>query len=340
MPFHHYRPLKNPRVDAKFFKKDLEPGEDFEIPLSGRAAYTTGLGGGFLDAVCSTPLHNVVKKMRKNEKLDFENTKKWLWKGKVRQFIMNTPGFMIQNIGVAAAIRGQKNGVNRKLTPIEYLSTATVGGFCSAFWTAPIDLLRAKQKATKKYLLQTSREVFENSGVIGIYRGFLFSVLKDSVFCMGWMGVIPLMHVALRNRSDWCDDHPLITSAPFVVFAATAVSAVQLPLHHAKEMGLSYPRDVERGTIKFWLNDMKTNNTLHVGLYPMVARLSVTFFILHNFRMKMIAFRSERKLCAHPYIIRHDAKPPDMRWGFGFGGTYDRDLEDPNPLGRSGRFHV
>jgi len=332
MPFHHYRPLKNPRVEEKHFKLGLENDEKFEIALEGRAAWVIGFLGGFIDSICSTPFHNMVKKMRKNEILDFQNKKSWLWRGKVRQFVLNTPGFMFMCVGTHWAIRGQKQGVNRALIPGEYLSTATVGGLLAAIWTAPVDLLRSKQKATKKYLLQTSRETFEQSGLIGLYRGFLYSVLRDGLFCMGWMGLIPCMHVALMNRSEFCDNHPHITSVPFVVLVASLVSFVHLPLHYAKEAGLGYPKDVERGKIKFWLKEFKATNTLYVGLQPCIARLSVTFFILHNVRMKMIRFRSERKLSPHPYFMRTDAYPPDMRWGAGYGGMYDRDLEDPNPL--------
>eukprot|EP00494_Astrolonche_serrata_P004733 UN04747 len=78
-----------------------------------------------------------------------KNKWSWLFRGRIRQFVLWAPAITLQSHWVASAVRTIKRGVNRPLEPLEYIGTAYCGGVFSAVWSTPIDLLRAKQKISQ-----------------------------------------------------------------------------------------------------------------------------------------------------------------------------------------------
>lgn len=314
MVFHHYRPLKNPRVDEKRWKRGLKEDEEFEIALSGWACLMVSLGGSFLDAILTTPVANCARKKLAGEPLNFEGKLRWLFRGRIRHFVLWGPSLCLQSLSVGSTIRAHKGFINKALTPTEYLTTTYWGGFFSALYSAPVDFLRAKQKVSRKYLLQISRDTFHSAGLLGFYRDFRWCVLRDSIYCFSWLGAIPAFYVLAANKSETCKNHPAITSVP----ACLLMGALCSPLYgltSAKETALQFSPELERASVQYQFNQLYKSGALRRSLEYSGARYALSFFLLDRIRMRTVNFRTDRKLKAHPYLVHAGLFVPDAAHG-------------------------
>jgi len=317
MPFHNYKPLKNPVTLNRRYKAGLSEDDEFQVPLSSRLSFWVGMTSGFIDAITLTPLINIVRKQRANEQLNFRGKLKWLFRGRIRQFVMVAPTMTIQSSVVTWGTQSLREyiSVNYALKPHEHIRAALFGGLASSLYSSPIEFFRSKQQITRKYLLQISRETIQNFGIIGLYRGWAWTAARDTIFCTGWAGLLPACHVALGNRSPFLKEHQAAVSFPLSFLLGSLCAAPIHAINSAKEVALSYPQDVERSSIRYWLNQMHAEKTLLTG-YPVFAvRISLGFYICDRVRWAIWDYHCNRKLRANPRLGMGSIYPYDIGFG-------------------------
>jgi len=317
MPFHNYKPLKNPVTLKRRYKAGLSEDDKFQVPLNNNLSFWIGMLSSFVDAMTMTPLLNITRKQRAGETLDFGGKRRWLWRGRLRQFVMWGPTLSIQSVvvGWGTANLRQYEKVNYALTPWEHIRATTYGGFASSLYSSPMEFFRAKQKISKKYLLEISRETVESFGVLGFYRNWGWVLARDTILCTGWMGILPAFHVALGDRYQWCEDHQSVVSLPFAFLVGALCSVPALAINSAKELALQYPKDVERASMQFHLKQLHAEQKLFIGLPTYALRMSIAFFLYDRVRWKIWDYHCNRKLRANPRLGHAALHPYDIQFG-------------------------
>jgi len=317
MPFHNYKPLKNPVTLNRRYKAGLSEDDTFQVPLNNNLSFWVGMLSGFVDAITMTPLLNIVRKQRANEPLDFQGKLRWLFRGRIRQFLMGAPSLSLQCVvvGSGTAKLREFETVNYALRPVEHIRATLYGGFASSLYSSPIEFFRAKQQITKKYLLEISRETVENFGIVGFYRGWGWTLLRDTIMCTGWMGLVPALHVGMSNRFDWCKKHQSAVSLPCSFLIGTLCSIPILAINSAKNAALQYPQDLERSNVKYWLREFHAEKRLFTGLPVFALRMSIGFYMYDRIRWRMWNYHCDRKLRANPKLGMGGAFPYDIQFG-------------------------
>jgi len=144
------------------------------------------------------------------------------------------------------------------------------------------------------------------------------------VYCVGWMGILPMLHVWLGNHFAVCKKHSSITALPISIFSACICSPLMC-LNIANENALTFTPEIERASVVHQLKSMHAQGTLFRGIEMYALRLTFAFYMLDRLRMRTIKFRSDRKLAANPVLGHVGFHAPDL----GLGVNYSmQDVEE------------
>eukprot|EP00941_MAST-03F_sp_MAST-3F-sp1_P000214 g214.t1 len=146
------------------------------------------------------------------------------WKNATQQGLPYTlnPRILYRGLGVSASSQGFITGIQflstsvarrlltagndekRPLTSYESIISALFGGCCGGLVCGPMELLMIQQQRFGGSLFSTTRRLFQSNGVASYARGLLPSVVREGVYCCGYLGIAPQVskQVATRFEKD------------------------------------------------------------------------------------------------------------------------------------------
>ncbi len=81
------------------------------------------------------------------------------------------------------------------------LGSAFTGGFLSAFFTAPVELIMIQQQRNGGTIFHALKHVASNHGFLqhGFFRGIIPTVCRDSLYVASMLGVTPILQTYLQD---------------------------------------------------------------------------------------------------------------------------------------------
>lgn len=129
-----------------------------------------------------------------------------------------------------ATVAAAGSGTN--LTPVQEMSSALIGGAISAIYTTPVELTMIQQQNFGGSLPSTAARLVKEHGVGILRRGFLATAMRDGVYTLGLLGMVPVIQRALQKRTPTMGD----STAGFIASAVggTVCGIISCPLDAMK----------------------------------------------------------------------------------------------------------
>mmetsp|Transcript_8760 Transcript_8760/g.16127 ORF Transcript_8760/g.16127 Transcript_8760/m.16127 type:complete len:275 (+) Transcript_8760:81-905(+) len=188
-------------------------------------------------------------------------------------------------------------GGKRNLSDVETIGCAMIAGGTSATLYGPVDLIMIQQQKHQLGVLDTVKFITKNYGIPnGIFRGFLSTVVRESIYTGGYLGIAPVLTKSLVNSdvgmfkgNNYASG--LAGSIAAGVFAAllthptdTAKTCMQADLEQKV-----YPS--ARAAFFDHINN-KGVASLYKGGFFRTARLCGAFFIVSTLREQIITYKT------------------------------------------------
>jgi len=185
------------------------------------------------------------------------------------------------------------SGKNRPLNDIENLSCSAGAGAISALIYGPIDLLVIQQQKYVASLSNTFNIIRKEYGIFRIYRGLLSTMVRESIYTMGYLGVAPVVQKRLSDFNPYFHEHYVITSVVSAMIGGTFASLLTHPVDTAKTCVQSDLTGQKYPTASWTLKHLytKEGGGLHVlfkGVIPRTLRLCGACFVISQVRESMI----------------------------------------------------
>mmetsp|Transcript_60299 Transcript_60299/g.73881 ORF Transcript_60299/g.73881 Transcript_60299/m.73881 type:complete len:251 (-) Transcript_60299:34-786(-) len=188
-------------------------------------------------------------------------------------------------------------GSNHKLTDIQMLSCSAAAGCVSALIYGPVDLMVIQQQKFQASLSATFNIIREKYGAMRIYRGVTSTMVRESIYTMGYLGVAPVVQKRLNNTNPWFLDNPIRASVLSAMIGGTFAAILTHPVDTAKTcvqsdlVGDKYP------TARWTGVHLYKNGGLPVlfkGVVPRTLRLCGACFVISQVREVLTKFKEWR----------------------------------------------
>jgi len=191
------------------------------------------------------------------------------------------------------------HGQTRHLTDIENLTCSAGAGALSAFIYGPVDLLVIQQQKYVASLSNTFNIINKEYGMLKVYRGLLSTMVRESIYTMGYLGVAPVVQNRLANINSYFHEHYVITSVVSAMIGGTFASLLTHPVDTAKTCVQSDLTSKKYPTATWTLKYLytKQDGGLHVlfkGVVPRTLRLCGACFVISQVREFMLHMKNSQ----------------------------------------------
>ena len=128
------------------------------------------------------------------------------------------------------ALRGE----NRELTDVEKMCTSAGAGAMSAVVYGPVDLTTIQQQKLGLNPIQTIQHIMREHGTMSIFRGFQVCAIREAIYTAGYLGLGPVVSVALASKVSFFDDKPFAAALTGACFAGVSAGLLTHPFDTAK----------------------------------------------------------------------------------------------------------
>lgn len=192
----------------------------------------------------------------------------------------------------------QMHGKGYNLTDVERISCSAGAGAVSALIYGPVDLLVIQQQKMKLALGLAFNAIRNEYGALRIYRGLGSTVIRESIYTMGYLGIAPVIQDRLLNSSNiFLREHIIFTSAISAMMGGTIAALITHPVDTSKTCiqsdlkGNKYPNLIKT-TIDLYQNG--GISVLYKGVIARTLRLCGACFVITQTRMAMLQFKKYR----------------------------------------------
>lgn len=159
-----------------------------------------GVAAAFVEAVILQP--TLYWKNAKAAKLPFTLNPKIIYRG-TSASIFNECQMMGLQFGTTGYFQKvvSENG-KFELTQRQQITTAALGGFLTAFFTSPIEMVMIQQQRFGGSFIQTPLNVIKSYGFgpKGLMRGLIPTMMRDSIYVVGLLGITPVIQELLMKE--------------------------------------------------------------------------------------------------------------------------------------------
>ena len=189
-------------------------------------------------------------------------------------------------------------GGKRNLTDLESVGCAMTAGGCSATLYGPVDLIMIQQQRRQLGIGDTVRAITSGFGVRnGIFRGFYSTVVRESIYTGGYLGLAPVFAKAIKANVDALKDNEFGAALAGSVVAGVISALLTHPADTAKTCMQAdlecktYPT-ARAAFMEHFQNRGITS--LYKGGMWRTMRLCGAFFIVSTLREKFIQYKTAR----------------------------------------------
>uniref|UniRef100_A0A6U2YIV5 Mitochondrial carrier protein n=1 Tax=Lotharella globosa TaxID=91324 RepID=A0A6U2YIV5_9EUKA len=189
-------------------------------------------------------------------------------------------------------------GGARNLTDLETIGCAMVAGGTSATLYGPVDLIMIQQQKRQLGVFDTVKYISNKFGITnGIFRGFWSTVVRESIYTGGYLGIAPVLTKTLSNSDmemfkgkDYASGLAGSTIAGVIAAVLTHPADTSKTCMQADLEQKTYP--TARAAFFDHLNN-KGVTSLYKGGFARTARLCGAFFIVSTLREKVIQYKTD-----------------------------------------------
>jgi len=191
-----------------------------------------GAVGGSLETVLQMPI--LTFKFTKQSGRPMPTTLKGWYRGVFVQAGTVAPITAIQVMlnGVLGGL--MLRGEARELTDGEKMLTSAGAGALSAAVYTPVDLTTIQQQKLGLNPSQTVRHLVDTHGARSLFRGFQSCALREAIYTAGYLGLGPVLTVAIANRVPFFDDKPFAAALLGACVAGVSAGLLTHPVDTAK----------------------------------------------------------------------------------------------------------
>ena len=137
---------------------------------------------------------------------------------------------MLNGVAGSLALRGE----HRELTDAEKMYTSAAAGACSAVVYSPVDLTTIQQQKLGLNPMQTVSHLVKEHGVLSMFRGFMPCAIREAIYTAGYLGMGPVVTVALANNFSIFEGKPFAAAVTGACIAGVSAGLLTHPFDTAK----------------------------------------------------------------------------------------------------------
>eukprot|EP01084_Bolivina_argentea_P057625 105269_1 len=219
--------------------------------------------------------------------LPFTLNPKYLYRGLIASITNYASLAAIQFVGTGLIKRTIINHTNRDLKSHEILLSAYAGGAISGIVSGPLELTMIQQQRFGGNIIATPLRIIETTGLLGMTRGLMLTMIRTGLFSCGYLGITPLLEQKIKRYDT------LIYSGiplPIIQFGCSMIASfVAVSLSHPVDtVKTCMQGDIEQNTYTRAINTMSyiRNEYGMRGLYRGVlwqySRSMLVFFVFNR----------------------------------------------------------
>ena len=198
---------------------------------------------------------------------------------------------MLNGVAGSIALRGEK----RELTDAEKMYTSAAAGACSAVVYSPVDLTTIQQQKLGLNPLQTVQHIVKQHGPMSMFRGFMPCAIREAIYTAGYLGMGPVVTVALANNFDVFDGKPFAAALTGACISGVSAGLLTHPFDTAKTCVQSDMVGAKWTTARYALPTLVKESgvtSLFRGGAARALRNCGAFYICMSLREKAIDYKT------------------------------------------------
>mmetsp|Transcript_83209 Transcript_83209/g.101963 ORF Transcript_83209/g.101963 Transcript_83209/m.101963 type:complete len:284 (+) Transcript_83209:853-1704(+) len=257
--------------------------------LSGGENALLGVLAGAIEVCIDQP--QLYWKNASQQGLPFTLNPRYLYRGLFASMANMATLTGIQFYGVGMVKKMITKGDNDYvLSNFEQIYSAFIGGILSGFVCGPLELTMIQQQRKGFNMYQTAYNIISQNGVYGYTRGLYSSILRESIFVAGLLGLAPVFEDEFKNRFG--------SSNLFVTLGASLLGALPAAI-------LSHPMDTVKTCMQGDIERNQYNNMrqslikiyydggisrMYAGFGWRYSRMACTIFIVNRAKLYLAPY--------------------------------------------------
>eukprot|EP00485_Elphidium_margaritaceum_P024505 CAMPEP_0202714196 /NCGR_PEP_ID=MMETSP1385-20130828/65823_1 /ASSEMBLY_ACC=CAM_ASM_000861 /TAXON_ID=933848 /ORGANISM="Elphidium margaritaceum" /LENGTH=286 /DNA_ID=CAMNT_0049374857 /DNA_START=44 /DNA_END=904 /DNA_ORIENTATION=+ len=252
--------------------------------LSGGQNAAVGLALGALEVCIDQPF--LYWKNAAQQNLPFTLNPKFLYRGLVASITNMAALTAIQFFGTGVIKQAIKGGEQRECTATEEVLSALAGGGISGVICGPLELTMIQQQRFGGTIIGTPMNIISKTGIVGMTRGMLPAITRESIFTCGYLGVTPVLQKKIESIAALQNLPTPVIQFGCAMSAGLIASGLS---HPADTIKTCMQGDIEQSTYKRALSGLRliiardSISGLYKGFKWRYARMGMTFFIINLF---------------------------------------------------------
>ena len=190
-------------------------------------------------------------------------------------------------------------GEKRELTDAEKMTTSAGAGALSAFVYTPVDLTTIQQQKLNLNPIQTLQHTMREHGTLSIWRGFSVCAIREAIYTAGYLGLGPVVTIALSQNVAFYDDKPFAVAVTGACFAGVSAGLLTHPFDTAKTCVQADMKGIEfasaRQAIPKLLREQGVTSLFRGGA-ARALRNCGAFYICMSIREMAIDYKTDSQL--------------------------------------------
>mmetsp|Transcript_18 Transcript_18/g.27 ORF Transcript_18/g.27 Transcript_18/m.27 type:complete len:285 (-) Transcript_18:168-1022(-) len=176
------------------------------------------------------------------------------------------------------------DGEDRALTEVEEIASAFTGGAISGIVCGPLELTMIQQQRFGRNIIHTPMQIIRETGLLGMGRGMLPSIMREGIFTCGYLGVTPVLERKISQNEQLS-----FLPKPLVQFVCsmTAGFVASGLSHPADTIKTCMQGDIQQSTYTRMTSGLRLIihrdgfGGLYKGFIWRYLRMGMTFFIFN-----------------------------------------------------------